>query len=160
VNMRLAYFPLNDLRLVYRTDVDVYGDGFLQHTVEGDYRNSRGDIFSLDYRYKKEITRYELTLDDLNDVNNLEELVELVRKTSSIKAAARLGLIYNWSVGYSIESSIEDNITVQQTFNLIYAPACWSVEFAADQTPGDEKYTVMFRLANIGSPLGLDMPGL
>lgn len=160
VNMRLAYFPLNDLRLVYRTDVDVYGDGFLKHTVEGDYRNSRGDLFSLDYRYAKEITLDEVTQDDLNDVNNLEELVELVSKTSSIKAAARVGLIYNWSVGYSIESSIEDNITVQQTFNLIYAPACWSVEFAADQTPGDEKYTIMFRLANIGSPLGLDMPGL
>jgi LPS-assembly protein len=128
--------------------------------VEGDYRNSRGDIFSLDYRYDKEIPLDEVTRDDLNDVNNLEELVELVRKTSSIKAAARLGLFYNWSVGYSIEASIEDSKTVQQTFNLIYTPSCWSVEFAADQTPGNEKYTVMFRLANIGSPFGLDMPGL
>jgi len=160
VNMRLAYFPLNDLRLVYRTDVDVYGDGFLKHTVEGDYRNSRGDIFSLDYRYEKEISLNEITRDDLNDLNNLVELVELMSKTSSIKAAARVGLIYNWSVGYSIERSIEDEKTVEQIFNLIYHPSCWSVEFAADQTPGNEKYTIMFRLANIGSPFGLDMPGL
>jgi LPS-assembly protein len=138
VNMRLAYYPLKDLRFIYRTDVDVYGDGFIKHLVEGDYRNSRGDLFSTDYRYE-----------DVNDV-----------QTSSIKAAALVGLFYNWSAGFSIERSIEDEKTVAQTFNLIYKPACWSVEFAADQTPGAEKYTIMFQLANIGSPLGLDMPGM
>jgi len=152
VNMRLAYYPLNDLRFIYRTDVDVYGEGFLKHVVEGDYRNSRGDIFSLDYRYDKETTR-----DDLNDLNSLRDLQ---RETSSVRALARVGLFYNWSAGYSIERSIEDEKTVEQIFNLIYHPSCWSVEFTADQTPGDEKYTIMFRLANIGSPLGLDMPGL
>lgn len=152
VNVRLQYNPLKDLRFIYRTDVDVYGEGFLKHLVENDYRNSRGDIFSLDYRYDK-----GTILDDLNDLNELDDLQG---KTSSIKARARVGLFYNWIVGYSIESSLEDDKTVEQTFNLIYAPACWSVEFAANQTPGDEKYTIMFRLANIGSPLGLDLPGL
>ena len=152
VNMRLQYNPLKDLRFIYRTDVDVYGEGFLKHLVENNYRNSRGDIFSLDYRYDK-----GTILDDLNDLNQLDDLQG---KTSSIKARARVGLFYNWIVGYSIESSLEDDKTVEQTFNLIYAPACWSVEFAANQTPGDEKYTVMFRLANIGSPFGLDLPGL
>ncbi|MBW1791863.1 MAG: LPS assembly protein LptD, partial [Deltaproteobacteria bacterium] len=147
VNMRLAYYPLNDLRFIYRTNVDVYGDGFLTHLVEGDYHNSRGDIFSLDYRYDSGI--------NLDDEDGLDD-----EKTSSIKAAARVGLFYNWSTGYSIERSIEDEKTVEQTFNLIYHPSCWSVEFAADHTPGNEKYTIMFRLANIGSPLGLDMPGL
>lgn len=147
VNMRLAYYPLNDLRFIYRTDVDVYGDGFLKHLVEGDYRNSRGDIFSLDYRYDSGI--------NWDDEDGLDD-----EKTSSVSAAARVGLFYNWSAGYSIERSIEDEKTVEQTFNLIYHPSCWSVEFAADQTPGDEKYTIMFRLANIGSPIGLDMPGL
>ncbi len=147
VNMRLEYYPLSELRFVYRTDLDVYGDGFLKHVVEGDYLNSRGDIFSLDYRYDSGIN-----WENDNNWNN--------EKTSSIKAAARVGLLYNWSAGFSFESSIEDSKIVEQTYNLIYHPSCWSVEFAANQTPGNEKYTVMFRLANIGNPLGLDLPGL
>jgi LPS-assembly protein len=144
VNMRLAYYPFNDLRFIYRTDVDVYGDGFVNHVVESNYMNSRGDLFSLDYRYDK--ASYE-------DDENTED-------TSSIKASASVGLFYNFRAGYAIERSIEDSKTVEERFNLIYQPSCWSVEFAANTTPGDEKFTVMFRLANIGSPLGLDMPGL
>ena len=138
VNMRLQYFPLNDLRFVYRTDIDVYGDGFLKHTVESDYRNSRGDLFSVDYRY----------------------IDEDVERTNSIRAAASVGLFYNFRAGYSIERSIEDEKTVEERFNLIYQPSCWSVELASNYTPGNQKVTIMFRLANIGSPLGLDMPGL
>ena len=136
VNMRLAYYPLNDLRLIYRTDLDVYGDGFIKHTVEGDYKNSRGDIFSTNYLYNKE------------------------DETSSIKAAARVGLFYYFTAGYSIERSIEDSKTVEENINLIYQPSCWSVELASNYTPGNQKITIMFRLANIGSPFGIDMPGL
>ena len=152
VNMRLAYYPLKALRFVYRTDVDVYGDGFLKHTVESNYSNSRGDLFSIDYRYVND------TADDV--LNEDGEVVEDVTGTNSIKAAASVGLFYNFRAGYSIERSIEDSKTVQERFNLIYQPSCWSVELASDYTPGNQKITVMFRLANIGSPLGLDMPGL
>lgn len=136
VNMRLAYYPLNNLRLIYRTDIDVYGDGFVKHTVEGDYRNSRGDLFSTDYRYDK-----------YTDVN-------------SIKAAVQVGLFYYLSAGYSIERSIEDSKTAEEKFTLIYQPSCWSVELASDYTPGNQKFTIMFRLANIGSPLGMGISGL
>jgi len=140
LNMRLEYYPLNELRFVYRTDVDMYGDGFVKHTVEGDYRNSRGDLFSVDYRYLKQGAD--------------------VTQTNSIKTAASVGLYYNLRAGYSIERSIEDSKTVQERFNLIYQTSCWSVELASNYIPGDQKITIMFRLANIGTPLGLDMPGL
>ncbi len=152
VNLRLAYYPINDLRFIYRTDVDVYGDGFLKHTVESDYRNSRGDLFSLDYRFVDE--NIETVLDENGDQ------IENLYKTSSIQAALSVGLFYNFRAGYSLERSIEDSKTVQETINLIYKPSCWSVELASDYTPGNQKVTIMFRLANIGSPLGLDMPGL
>ena len=148
VNMRLAYFPMNDLRLIYRTNFDVYGEGFLSHTVESGYTNSRGDFFAVDYRYS------DAFVDEFSDDD------DIIAKTNSISATASVGLFYNLRAGYFIEQSIEDNTTVEQQFNLIYQPSCWSVEFVANQTPSDDKYMVMFRLANIGSPLGLEMPGL
>ncbi len=151
VNLRLAYYPLKDLRLIYRTDYDVYGDGFTKHTAEGDYRNSRGDMFSFDYLYNKD----EVTSYDEDGVAFTESA-----DTSSIRAALRVGLFYYFAAGYSIERSLEDSKTVEERFNLIYQPSCWSVELASNYTPGDQKITVMFRLANIGSPFGLDMPGL
>ena len=142
INMRLAYYPLEDLRLQYRTDLDVYGDNFLKHTLESNYENSRGDLFSLDYLYNK-------------NVDNEEDEI-----TSSIKASARVGLFYYFTAGYSIERSLEDSKTVEENINLVYQPSCWSVELASNYTPGNQKITIMFRLANIGNPLGLDMPGL
>ncbi len=153
VNMRLEYYPLSALRFVYRTDVDVYGDGFLRHTVESGYRNSRGDRFSVDYRYVDGNT--DQVVDEDGNV-----IDDVLLRTNSVKAAASVGLFYNFRAGYSIERSIEDSKTVQEIFNLIYQPSCWSVELASDYTPGNQKITVMFRLANIGTPLGLDMPGL
>ena len=154
VDVRVSYYPLKDLRFIYRTDIDVYGDGFVKHVVESDYMNSRGDLFSLDYRYDNGIYSGDV-LDGDNDEDSTTEA-----ETSSIRLGASLGLLYNFRAGYSIEQSIEDSKTVEQRFNLLYQAPCWSVEFAANQTPGDEKYTVMFRLANIGTPLGLEMPGL
>jgi LPS-assembly protein len=151
LNMRFAYYPLKDARLIYRTDYDVYGDGFLKHSVEGHYRNSRGDLFSLDYLYNKnEVTSYD------EDGLAYTEYAD----TSSIRAAVQVGLFYYFVAGYSLERSLEDSKTVQEKFNLIYNPSCWSVELASDYTPGNQKITLMFRLANIGSPFGLDMPGM
>ena len=135
IEMRLGYFPLTELRFVYKTDLDVYDDGFLEHSLEADYYNSRGDVFSADYR------------------------ISPLYDTSSIRAEMRVGLFYNLFAGYSIEQSIEDSITVEEKYNLTYSPSCWSVELAADMTPGNETYTIMFRLANIGAPIGLDLAG-
>jgi LPS-assembly protein len=151
LNMRLAYYPLQNLRLIYRMDYDVYGEGFTKHIAEGNYRNSRGDLFSFDYLYNKNETTY--LDDDGTEITGFE-------KTSSIRASMRVGLFYYFSAGYSIERSLEDSKTVAEKFNLIYHPSCWSVELASDYTGGDQKITLMFQLANIGSPFGMDMPGL
>jgi len=132
VNIKLAYYPLREMRFLYKTDIDVYGDGFTFHSLEADYRSSRGDVFSADYRYNEQ------------------------EKINSIKANARINLWYNLTAGYGIERSIEDSRTVEENVFLIYQQPCWSLELAANRTPGDQKYTIMFRLANIGQPLGFD----
>jgi len=136
VELKLGLFPLKDLRLVYRSDIDVYGEGLITNSLESTYRNDRGDTFYLDY---------------FTDKNGAAS------DTKSIRGGARVSLWYSIIASYDIERSIEDNQTVEENFSLIYQPSCWSVEFATNYTPGNQKYMLMFRLANIGNPFGFKM---
>ncbi len=147
VNVRMAYYPVEDFRLIYRTDIDVYGDGFLSHLVEANYISNRGDLFSLDYRDS------EAYVDKLVDSNDKSDTVRT--EQDSLRFATSVGLFYNFRAGYSIERSLDDHKTVQEIFNLSYQPSCWAVEFTSDRTPGDQTYMLMFRLANIGTPFGM-----
>jgi LPS-assembly protein len=135
VNVRIDYWPVKDLWLLYRTDIDVYGDGAIRHSFEGGYRNSRGDILSADYRFDK-----------LND-------------TESITADAKVHLFYKLLAGYKIEQSLADSKIVEQNIALIYQPSCWSVELSSNYTPGNQTVLLTFRLANIGNPLGVGFAG-
>ena len=134
VEIKAAYFPINDLRMAYRADIGVYGEGMLKQALEGDYKNDRGDTFYLDYFYTRD-------------------------SSESIRGGLRVSLFWSLLAAYDLERSLEDSQTVQERFSLIYQPSCWSVEFATNYTPGDQKYMVMFRLANIGTPFGMDLPG-
>ncbi|MGX9726891.1 MAG: LPS-assembly protein LptD [Candidatus Electronema sp. VV] len=137
IELRTAWYPTSSLIFKYETDLSVYDDGFLRHFTEGDYRSGRGDIFSLDYLY------YKNTLGGSN--------------TSSVRLSALINLMYDFSAGYSLEKSLEDSITVQEKVRLIYHPSCWAVELGAETTPDNEQITIMFQLANIGAPFGLDL---
>jgi LPS-assembly protein len=140
VQFRLSWNPWQNMNFKYATDIDMYDDGFTQHTVESDYRNSRGDLLSFDYLFQAGAT------DEVED-------------TSSIRLFTRVGLMYDFAVGYSLERSIEDSVTIAEKVNLIYSPSCWSVELVADVTPDNEQVMVLFKLANIGAPFGLDLMG-
>ncbi len=135
VNVRIDYWPLRDFWLLYRTDIDVYGDGPIRHSLEGGYRNSRGDTLSADYRYDK--------------LNN----------TESITADAKVHLFYKLLAGYRIERSIFDSKTIEENIALIYQPSCWSVELSSNYTPGNQTILPTFRLANIGNPLAVGFAG-
>jgi len=135
VTVEIGYQPLTNLNLRYDTDIDTYGDGVLTYRVMGGYRSSRGDFLSADYRYYK-----------LFDIN-------------SVSANARVNLFYRLVAGYSIERSIADSKTVEENIALIYQQPCWSVELSSHYTPGDRKFMLIFRLVNIGNPLGIDLPG-
>ena len=58
-----------------------------------------------------------------------------------------------------IERSLEDSITIEENIALVYSPECWSVELSSHRTQDDQKFMIIFRLANIGNPFGLDLPG-
>ncbi|MGB5684987.1 MAG: LPS assembly protein LptD [Candidatus Electrothrix sp.] len=140
LQLRLSWNPWQNMNFKYATDIDVYDNGFTQHTVESDYRNSRGDLLSFDYLFYAGAT-------------------EEAEDTSSIRLLTRVGLIYDFAVGYSLEQSIEDSVTISEKINLSYNPSCWSVELVADVTPDNEQVMVLFKLANIGSPFGVDLMG-
>ena len=136
VNFEVGYLPTQQLTLIYETDVDVYGGGVLTHSVEGAYLSSRGDLLAADYRY--------------NEPADID----------SIAVDARVNLFYNLLVAYSVERSISGSTTVEENIAFIYNPSCWSVELSSNYTPGDQKFMLTFRLANIGNPFGLDLPGI
>ncbi|MCW5208570.1 LPS assembly protein LptD, partial [Desulfobulbus sp. US2] len=140
VQFRLSWTPWQNMNFKYSTDIDVYDNDFTQHSVESDYRNSRGDLLSFDYLF------YAGATDEAED-------------TSSIRLFTRIGLIYDFAMGYALERSIEDSVTIAEKVSLSYNPSCWSVELVADVTPDNEQIMVLFKLANIGAPFGVDLMG-
>jgi LPS-assembly protein len=135
VTAETGWYPLEHFRIKYLTAIDVYGDGAYQHSVDGDYFSSAGDKLSLDYRYN-----------ELTDVN-------------SIRGSFWYLLPYNFAVGYGLERAIETRETIEETFRFRFIQPCWSVELSSNYSPGDQTFMLTFRLANIGNPLGIDLPG-
>ncbi len=124
--------PLTGTYLSYKTYYNVYDNKFDRHTLEAYYNDSRGDYLSLDYSY--------------NEAANIEE----------INAYFLARLTGNWFAGGKIEHSISADETVEARGSLTYQTACWSVKFETRYTPDDIAYLVVFTLANIGFPLGLN----
>lgn len=131
-----GWYPIERLLFKYTTNVDVYGDGAFYHSIDSSYYSTAGDRFSLDYRYN-----------ELTEVN-------------SVKGSAWYLLPYNFAAGYGLERAIEADETIEETIKLRYLQPCWSVELASSSTPGDQTFMLTFRLANIGNPLGFDLPGM
>lgn len=131
VNVKLRWDPMDQAWFIYKTDIDVYGEGFTSHTIETVYENSRGDYLNLDYRYGDDGDTHQINL------------------------AARAQLYDTIFATYSIAHSISESEIIEQNISLMYQPACWSVELVSRYTPGDHLMMVVFNLANIGSPLGL-----
>ncbi len=130
ISMRLGLRPLQQLSFEYRTDFDVYEDGFYRHFVEGIYTTDRGDYFELEYY-----------LDDRS-------------RSEQINATVSTYLFANWSAKVEFEHSISQSETNEADVALIYHAPCWSVEFATQYTPSDTVFMIVFNLANIGSPIG------
>lgn len=131
VNVRLRWNPLEQAKFLYKTDIDIYGEGFISHTIEAGYENSRGDYLDIDYRYDNNGDTHQLNL------------------------SARAQLSDTLFASYDIEHSLSESQVIEQNISLMYQPACWSVELKSRYTPGDHTMMLLFKLANIGSPLGL-----
>ncbi len=134
VNVNFRWNPTEQSKLIYKTDYGVYDDdGFTSHTVEANYENSRGDSANLDYRYADDGDTHE------------------------INAALRAQLFDTVFAAYSIEHSLSEERIISQNISLRYQPACWSIELRSQYIPGDHIISVLFNLANIGSPIALNM---
>jgi len=157
IEIKAAYYPLRNFRIVYRSDISVYGEGFLKNVLEADYKTSRGDLFFLNYFSTRDVPEDN---ENIADTIHSIDPVEPRGDTESIKGGLKVSLLYSLMASYDIERSLQDSKTVQENFSLVYQPSCWSVELASNYTPGNQKYMLTFRLANIGNPFGFDLPGL
>ncbi len=138
VEIQAGFFPLKELRLIYRSDIGVYGEGIIKQSIESSYANQRGDRLSLDYFIR-------------NDNST-------VQGRESIKAGFTVSLFNFLRASYNTERSLSHKKTIEDNFSLIYLQQCWSVAFTTNYTPGDRKFMITFRLANIDTPFGFDLP--
>ncbi|MBW1636626.1 MAG: LPS-assembly protein LptD [Deltaproteobacteria bacterium] len=130
---QLGWRPTRKANLTYKSYYDVYDNNFASHILEGEYTNSRGDYFSVDYSYQPE--------DAIKQIN----------------AQLRARIFNKWFAGGSIKHSIEFDQTDEASVFLTYRALCWSVKFSTEYTPADTTYLVLFDLANIGTSLGMGL---
>lgn len=135
VIVETGFYPLQNMRIKYTTHIDVYGDGAFLHSIDSSYHDDTGTHYTMDYRYNER-----------EDIN-------------SVKGTLWYELPYNLAAGYSLERAIEQSNTLEEVVRLRYTQPCWSVELSSNSTPGDQTFMLTFRLANIGNPLGFDLPG-
>ncbi len=137
VTIKAGFYPLKNLRLSYRSDIDVYGDGIIRQSINSSYSNQRGDRLYFNYFFNN----------DRSEIQGRE----------SIRAGFAISLFHFLHASYNIEHSLSNNKTIEDNFSLTYLEKCWSVTFATNYTPDDRKFMLIFRLANIGTPFGLDL---
>ncbi len=130
--MKVGWYPLKKLRIVYKAEIPVEDDDYTTHGLETKFTSSRGDYFLLDYRYNEE-----------DEVEQLNAYLKALL-TSNILAE------------FEIEHSIFEDETNEASLALTYQALCWSVMLKGTYTPTDERITLLFNLANISSPLDVD----
>lgn len=137
VTMRLRLLPVPRLFVEYETDYNIHGEGFVRHSFAGSVSNSRGDFLTVDYSFQDP----SYAGSDIDQLN----------------FTARARLLPQWYTRVEVEHSIAEDQTNLAQVGLLYTAPCWSVEFETEYTPEDTKFLVVFNLANIGNPIGLDL---
>lgn len=162
VSLKLGWTPVTSFGLSYQTDVGVYGEGFTFYSLESRYSNSRGDSLILDYVYsgaeKIQGSPYSRT-NNFNINSPFSDDYTGLEAIHQINVTFKTQIINTISAGYRVEHSLEQSETNEQEISLIYHPACWSVELRSNYTPGDQGIMLLFNLAHIGAPLGVNLGG-
>jgi LPS-assembly protein len=162
VSLKLGWTPANNFALSYQTNVGVYGEGVTYYNLESIFSTSRGDSLILDYVYsgdeKIQGSPYNST-DNFNPMSLFSFDYEGLEEIHQINVTARTHLSNTISAGYRVEHSLAQSETNEQEISLIYHPSCWSVELRSNYTPGDQGVMLLFHLAHIGIPLGVDLGG-
>ena len=136
--------------LFFRSEstISVYGEGMTSYSVGARYNNERGDRIYLDYRYKRDP---EISPPYFYSPIAGKSLSELNTQLES-----RLSRLF--SVKFDTTYSLSSDNTVNSTFSLIYHNPCWTLEFAANRTPDDTGFYLLFSLAGISTPLSFSLP--
>jgi LPS-assembly protein len=162
VSFKLGWTPVNNFGLFYQTDIGVYGEGITHYSVASTYSNSRGDSLGLDYRYSSADKILGSPYSSTNNYNVSSPLYSYdnrLEEIHQINVSMKTQVLDTITVAYQIEHSLSQSQTIEQNISLIYHPSCWSVELRSNYTPGDQGIMLLFSLANIGNPLGINLPG-
>ncbi len=162
VSFKLGWTPVTSYALSYQTDLGVYGEGLTFYSLESRYSNSRGDALILDYVYSGDelIQGSPFSRTRNFNVNNpFSAYYTGLEAIHQINVTLRTKIINTVSVGYRVQHSLEQSETNEQEISLIYHPACWSVELRSNYTPIDQGVMLLFNLAHIGAPLGVNLGG-
>jgi LPS-assembly protein len=161
VTVKLGWTPVDYFALSYQTDIGAYGEGVVSYSLESNFRTSRGDSFGVDYLYSnpQKIEGSPYNSDVSYGLLNYfySDIFGSIEETHQINLSARVQLIDTIAASYRIEHSLTRSQTIEQHVSLMYRPACWGVELRSSYTPGDQSIMLLFSLANIGNPFGLNL---
>ncbi len=162
VSLKLGWTPVNNFALSYQTNIGIYGEGVVLYSLDSMYSNSRGDSIGVDYRYSTPDqilgSPYNST-DSYNIASPFYSYYNGLRDIHEINIMAKAHISDTIFAAYKIEHSLSQSQTIEQDISLIYQPSCWSVELRSNYTPGDQGIMLLFNLANIGTPLGVNIAG-
>jgi len=164
ISFELGWNPVHNFSLAYQSDIGAYGEGFTFYSVASSYRNSRGDSIGLDYRYSNTEKILGSTFSSTNNYNNTPSpfypyFTSNFEDIHQINVFLKTKIMESVTAAYHIEHSLTQSQTIEQNVSLIYQPSCWSVEFRSHYTPGDQAVMLLFNLANIGNPFGINLAG-
>jgi len=127
--------------------VSVYGEGVTAYNIRTLYANKRGDKVTLDYHYKKNKDIYPPYFYSNEKGESLSELKTYIE--------SRLSQLF--SVRFNNTYSLSSDSTISSTFSLIYHNPCWNLEFAANKTPDDTGFYLIFTLSGISSGVDFEL---
>ena len=125
----------------------MYGEGVTAYNIQTLYANKRGDRVTLDYHYKKNTDIYPPYFYSDDGGESLSELKTYIE--------SRLSQLF--SVRFDNTYSLSSDSTISSTLSLIYHNPCWNLEFAANKTPDDTGFYLIFSLAGIGSGVDFEL---
>jgi len=135
VVLKLNLYPLPRWQTRYQTAYSVYGEGVTRYNLYARYLSTRGDSFSLDYRYTEG-----------SEINQLN--AEVITRLTD-----------NWYLEADLKQSLEQNSITSASFGLTYHPQCWAVKFLVEQSSDDKRVAILFSLVGLGESLGIGFSG-
>ncbi len=126
----LDIYPIDGLRINYKTNWNMYGEGVVSYNLLSRYTNLRGDFAGVDYVYDK--------FGDVHSVN-FEVQVRLTRTLA--------GMV-------EFKKSLNEGEEVTQKVALLYQPGCWGLKLEYSNSHDDKRIALMFSIVAVGESYG------